>query len=144
MTPIWRNKRERVTEGRQRLVPPRQVSGLERRAPGGEQSLPVVRGAGRMVDDLDVVHALSEDRVDVSRGDRGVDAGGVRGRGVRSHAALAAARRRCGRESRRRRLGRELVEAGERLGVAIGVEDAPCASARPSAPKTRSRRQGLS
>ncbi len=97
-----------------------------------------------MVDDLASLGEQGGERVDVSGSDRGVEAGRVRGRGVRSHAAraLLGARRHGG--DRARWLGRQLVEAGERLGVAVGVEQLACASARPSAPKTTSTRNCLS
>ena len=67
-----------------------------------------------MVQDLAAVRDVVSDRVLVSGSDRGLEAGSVRGRGVRSHAT-----------PRGRRLGRELVAARERLGVAIDVELLP-------------------
>ena len=72
-----------------------------------------------MLHDLVLVSEQSGERVEVSGGDGGVQASGVRGRGVRAHAALVPLRR----ESRRRWLGRQLVEAGERLVLALGVEE---------------------
>src|SRR5438876_6995688 len=66
------------------------------------------------------------DRVRVSRGKGGLEAGGARGRGVRSHAAFAFLDDpgcRGGRARLRRR--RQLVEAGERLVLALAVELLP-------------------
>src|SRR5215468_2142851 len=61
-------------------------------------------------------------RVDVSRSDRRVEVGNVRGRGVRSHPATPATceSRRSGRCRRRRR---ELVEARECLRLPSDVEE---------------------
>ena len=99
-------------------------------------SLPVVRRRRSVWSTTSqLVGEQGGERVGVAGGDRGVDAGRVRGRGVRSHAALAPGG--SGRRGRRR-LGRQLVEARERLGVALGVELLDRASARPSAPKTQS------
>src|SRR5436309_1019274 len=77
-----------------------------------------------MVHARQVVGEYGAERVRVACGDRGLQARGIGGRGVRSHPPLAL---RCGsgwngRESRLCWLGRELVEAGERLIVVVGIE----------------------
>ncbi len=76
-----------------------------------------------MVHDLRVVGEQGGERVGVAGGERGVEARRVRGRGVRSHPARALRarprRRGCDRAGGSRR---QLVEAGERLGVAVGIE----------------------
>src|SRR5262249_2472168 len=89
--------------------------GLEEHPDGGEISLAVVDDAGRVVHDFESIGGQAGDALGVSCGERGILAGGVRRGGVRSYPALAPIRgsRWC---------GRELVEAGERLGVAIDVE----------------------
>src|SRR5262245_65214472 len=77
-----------------------------------------------MVDDVAGIRKTGRDRVEVSGSDRRLDAGSVRGRGIRRHAAYGLLRRSGWRsESRGRRFGGQLVEAGERLGGAAGVED---------------------
>src|SRR5438876_5745587 len=66
------------------------------------------------------------DRGRVARGKGGLEAGGARGRGVRSHAAFAFLNDPGwggGRAGWRRR--RQLVEAGERLVLALAVELLP-------------------
>ena len=103
---------ERVAEGRELFVLDSQVLGPEQRAPGVERSAPVVAQAARMVECLRIVGEQAGERVGVSRSHGRVQSGGVGGRGVRSHAAPHG----------RRRLGRQLVEARERLGLALGVE----------------------
>src|SRR5207249_9390443 len=67
------------------------------------------------------------ERVGGPCGEDSLEAGGARGRGVRAYAVLAVLRGSewRGGGSRRRRLGRQLLEAGERLGVAVGVEELP-------------------
>src|SRR5439155_13511249 len=67
------------------------------------------------------------ERVGVPCGEDSLEAGGGRGHGVRAYAVLALLRGSewRGRGSRRSRLGRQLVEAGERLGVAVGFEHLP-------------------
>ena len=67
------------------------------------------------------------ERVGVPCGDDGIQAGSGRGRGVRSYPSLAFLHGSGwrGREPTGRWLGRQLVEAGERLGLAIGVEPLP-------------------
>src|SRR5262249_22075516 len=112
-------ERERVTEGRERLNPFGRILRPHQGVPRGEQALPVVGPAGGMVDDLAAVRDMGSDRVDVSGNDRGVDTGVVRGRGVRLQPAVGP---RCGLRCDGRRSGRQLLEAGERLGVALGVE----------------------
>src|SRR5262245_64588748 len=62
---------------------------------------------------------MGGDRVHVSGGNRRVEAGNVRGRGVRSHAAPPAA---C-ESGRRGRCRRELVEARECLRLPSNVEE---------------------
>src|SRR5262245_14678517 len=77
-----------------------------------------------MVDDVAAIRKTGRDRVEVPGSDRALDAGSVRGRRVRRHAAYGFLRRSGWRSaSRRRRCGGQLVEAGERLGGAAGVED---------------------
>ena len=77
---------------------------------------PVVRGAGRMVHDLVARRRAEPASASTSRAANAASsAAALRGRGVR----LA----RGGGRGARRRLGRQLVEAGERLGVAVGVEE---------------------
>jgi len=77
-----------------------------------------------MVHELRLVGHQVVDSVRVTRGYGGIEARRVRGRGVRSHAALAPWRgsRGGGRGPRRRRFGDQLGEAGERLGLATDVE----------------------
>src|SRR5207249_3054316 len=67
------------------------------------------------------------ERVGGPCGEDSLEGGGARGRGVRAYAVLAVLRGSewRGGGSRRRRLGRQLLEAGERLGVAVGVEELP-------------------
>src|SRR5262249_44376504 len=76
------------------------------------------------MDDLGLVGVEGGKRVGVPRGDGGIDAGDVRGRGVRAGAALAPRRGAGwrGREAKRRSLSGQLVEAGERLILAADVE----------------------
>ena len=120
-------ERERVAEGRQRLVSEPRVSSPQQGASREEHSLPAVDHAGRMLHDLGTVGEHGGERVGVLDSDRGVKASRIRGRGVRAHAAPVPLRASgwCGRRSRHRRLGRQLVEAGERLGIALGVELLP-------------------
>ena len=73
--------------------------------------------AVEMVDDLVVVGDQSRQRVDVTSRHRGIEAAHVLGGCVRAHAAP-----RWGGDSRRGWLGDDLVEAGERLVLATGVE----------------------
>src|SRR5262249_5734748 len=76
-----------------------------------------------MVDDVAAIRKTGRDGVEVSGSDRGLDAGSVRGRGVRPHAAYGLLRRSgWRRESRRRKFGRQLVETGERRRIAVIVE----------------------
>src|SRR5262249_61186045 len=76
-----------------------------------------------MVDDVAGIRKTGRDRVEVSDSDRRLDAGSVRGRGVRPHAAYGLLRRSgWRRESRRRKFGRQLVETGERRRIAVIVE----------------------
>src|SRR5262249_13559127 len=64
------------------------------------------------------------DHVQVPGSDRALDAGSVRGRRVRREVAYGFLRRSGWRsESGRRRFSGQLVEAGQRLGDAAGVED---------------------
>src|SRR5262249_33971388 len=117
-------QRESIAEGSERLARVARVLGFEQDAPGGEISLPVVDDAGRMVRDVEVVGEQGTERVRVSGGDRGIRAGRQRGCGVLSHAAVALRRGAGwrGRESQRRSLSGQLVEAGERLAVTVPIE----------------------
>ena len=112
-------QRERIAEGRERLLPPCRISSAQQRAPCGERSLPVVGDAGRMVHDFAHVGGQGGKRVGVPRDDCSVQPSRVRGGGVRSHASLLDT------SGRRRWLGRQLVEAGERPGLALGLELLP-------------------
>src|SRR5439155_11979853 len=85
---------------------------------------PVVRGAGGMVHDLVALGEQGGKCVGVPRGNRDLEAGGVRARGVRAYSAFRS-RGSCACESRRRWLGGQLVEARERLDLALGVELLP-------------------
>ena len=119
-------------------MPVRRVASAQQGAPRGEQSSPVVRrrrSDGRTTSTL--VGEQGGQRVGVPSGDRGVDAGSIRGRGVRSHPALALLRssgwrgrgfappparpsaRRSGRAPRRR----DRVELLDPRHEAIGAED---------------------
>src|SRR5207244_1986759 len=71
-----------------------------------------------------LVGEQSGERVEVSGDDGGVQAGDVRGRGVRALAAPVPLRNSgwCGRVSRRWP-GRQLIEAGERFVLTIAVEE---------------------
>src|SRR5262249_40159610 len=99
---------ERVAKGRERLVPTRRLLGAQQVAPRSEDRLPVPRRAGRTGPELRLVGGPRGQRVAVPGLDRGVHAGGPRGRGVRSHAAADR--------------GSQLIETGERLDLALGVE----------------------
>ncbi len=92
----------------------------QQRAPRGEQSLPVVRGAGGMVHDLALVGDRVGERVGVAGGERGVEASRVRGRGVRSHAALAL----------RPQLGLARLRIALAVGSAVSSSKRASASAR--------------
>src|SRR5262249_23334570 len=114
---------KRVSQGRQRLLPIRCVLDARQRAPGGERSLPIVGSTVGMVDDVAGIRKTGRDRVEVSGSDRGLDAGSVRGRGVLPHAADALLHWSGWHyEPRQRRFGGQLVEARERLGLAIDIE----------------------
>src|SRR5262245_52873537 len=78
-----------------------------------------------MVHDLDAVGEQGGDRVGIPRGEGGLEAVDVRGRGVRAYSARAplGAWGWHRRKARRRRLGRQLVEAGERLVGGVDVEE---------------------
>src|SRR5262249_12130382 len=106
-------QRERVAEGCEHLACEGRILGLEE-GPKAEYSLPVEGGAGGMVDGLRLVGDHGRVCVGVAGGERGLPAGRMRGRGVRSHAA--------GDDGYGRPRGGELVEAGERLGLAVPVE----------------------
>src|SRR5262249_35990182 len=87
---------------------------------GGQCSAPVVGETGGMVDDVRLVGEQGKKRVGLSCGDGRIEVGGVRGRGVRSHPAQRLRYRLRWRHQRT--FGRQLVEAGERLGLAVEVE----------------------
>jgi hypothetical protein len=95
--------------------------GLEKRAPAAELSSQVEGDARGVVDVLVLVGVERGERVGIAGDDRGHQPCRARGRGVRPHPTLASHRGsgRPGSES----LGRQLVEADERLGVAVGVEE---------------------
>ena len=93
----------------------------QQRAPGDEQSLLVVGDAEGMVYDLGAVIEEGGDRIGISAGDRSIEAGGMGGRGVWSYTLLLLRRgsRWQGRVTRRHRLGRQLIQARERLDLTI-------------------------
>ena len=117
-------QRERITECGQSILRELQVWHPEHRLPGSQHSGAVVRSTGGKVDRVLVgIGKESVERGIVSCRDCGVDPGYELGRGVRLHPAvgLRDRMRRCGRDFRRW-LGRHLVEAGERLVLAVGLE----------------------
>ena len=125
-------QRERVAEGRERLVPVRRVSGPQQRAPRGERSL-----AGRNVDAGRVVHDLRRRRrtgrrAHRRRGRRSRRRRAPRSRSRRSVARGARRRRRLGRSARRS--ARAPRPRGRRRTARPRVT-------RPSAPKTQSLRK---
>src|SRR5262249_61941181 len=75
------------------------------------------------MDDLGLVGVEGGKRVGVPRGDGGIDAGDVRGRGVRLQPPTPPGCASCRAGGRRRRSRGEYVESRERLVVAIGVEE---------------------
>src|SRR5262245_65838315 len=97
-----------------------QASRLQLKAAEREQLCAVVRGAGGMVHAIDAIGPQRGYRVDVSCGEGSVAARRVRGRGVRPDPAPYGLLR----HARRSRLA-ELLEAGERLGILLGVELLP-------------------
>ena len=66
-----------------------------------------------MVLDFQLVGEQRGERIGVSRSDHRIGASRVRGRSVRAHAAADGAHR---------RLDDQLVEAGQRVGLAVGIE----------------------
>jgi hypothetical protein len=109
---------EHVTEGGQRLVSVGRELGSHERAPRVQRPFAAVGRADGVVDDLQLVGGQGGKRGGVVGSDGRVEACRMRGRGVRTHSALA-----CRRAARRIGLGRELIEARERLGLAVGVEE---------------------
>src|SRR5262249_52051369 len=112
---------ERVAERRERLVPARGVRQLHHQAEGLERLLTADRRTRRVIEALHPVGVEGGDRVGVSGRDGGIDAGDGRRGSVLSDPAprrLRGAQWGCGG----RRSARELVEAGERVGVAVAVE----------------------
>src|SRR5689334_20685003 len=79
-----------------------------------------------MIRDLGSLGEQAREYVGIAGGEGGVDTSRVRGRGVQSDPALPLLHSSewNGRESRGRRLIRQLVEAGERLVLAIEPFDA--------------------
>src|SRR5262249_20870141 len=86
-----------------------------------ERSRPVVSDAGRMVYEFVLVCEQGGERSSVARSDRGVEARDARNRGVRWHPAADRARCQFG-SSFLRRSDDKLVDARERLVLALGVE----------------------
>ena len=82
-------QRERVAKGCEQLVPTRRVSSAQQRAPTGEDSLQVPRGAGGMIHGLVLVGPQGGECVGVSGSDRGIETDSGRRRGVCSHPSLA-------------------------------------------------------
>src|SRR5262249_30475300 len=108
---------EPVAEGREHLMTDGRILRFEDHAPGAERSLPSEVHAGDVVDDLRLFGEQGRERVGIAGGDRGLDAGCVRRRGVWLYAALKA--------WRGPGLGRELLEAGEGFVLASDVEHLP-------------------
>ena len=104
-------QRKRIAERCERLVSRRRGSRVQQGAKRGERSRRAPCSSGGVVHGFRLVGEQGREPISVSGGDRGVEAGRLRGGDVRSHAALGS-----------RRLGRQLVEACERLGLAVGVE----------------------
>src|ERR1700687_1380054 len=86
-------QRERLAEGRQRLDTVRHILSTRQRAQREEYAVPVVDRAGWTVDELHAVGEQIRNRVEVPCGDCCIQAGGVRGRGVRTHPAAGRALR---------------------------------------------------
>src|SRR5207244_1329473 len=73
---------KRVAEGGQRLLAERRVCAGEQGTKRGELSLPIVRGAGGMLDEFGILGDQAGDRFEVPGGKRSVDASRICGGGV--------------------------------------------------------------
>ena len=107
-------QRERVAERRQHLLPNRDALALEQAAKRFHQLGPSVDPAGGVIDDLQGLGQQPHGALEVAGSQcRGAGQFVLR-RGVGAHAAA---------NGRRRRAARELVEARQRLGLAVGLPE---------------------
>ena len=94
---------ESLAQGRERLVSRKQVAGAHSHAKRGEHGLPIERAAVDVVDGLVGFGEQCAERIDVTSGDRRVEAGRVRRRGIRMHLTVRRERWRIGDRLRRLR-----------------------------------------